>query len=1306
MGRVGSRAGTRCARIGRVGSRAAPHVLAALFACAGVLAMGGGSASALVGRGHVFDSSLEGSGEAALKEPSGVAVVGVWGVVYVVDRGHERVERFTPDGSGGYQFASAFKVDSPGAIAIDNSANPSDPSRGDVYVAGAGETGAEASGRDYIYKFTASGEKVMKKAVFKATEGGEHDELELEDIEGLAVDQSGTLWVYWEEEGELDGFDDALTNKWTPSLTPAGFGGAEARIEECVARPDFAVGGSDESFYVGYERENGAEECPGAQGESPDPTVAAKLDGSGDLISREVDHANTTGIAVDESGGDAYLDNGTSVGAYTSDGQLIQRFGDEQLHAGAGLAVDSQSGQVFVAEPGEDKVDVFGLEPPGPPVIDGVSSQDLTSSSALLRAQVDPEGAETEYQFQYGAVECAQAPSSCVQVPVPAGEVKAGFGDQTVSVEVGGLQPATAYYYRLLATNSLGGPVAGVPSPNTFTTLPSPSLLPDGRAWELVSPADKHGASVEALPREGGAMIMAAAQGGAITWVANGPVVSEPQGNRSPELSQLLSVRSSAGWQTESLETPHERGWGIAKTEPFGVEYQAFSPELSLGLVQPAIPVVSGEPDIGLMEAPPLSPSASEKTMYLRANPAVAPEEGEQGSYDAAASEANRSYLAPGFLPLVTVANDTAKDKFGGALNFLGATPDLSHVVFGSTVGLTSAAPSAGGLYEWEAAGQRLQLISVLPGQAPAAEPFLGDGQAQNAEPGVNARHAISDDGSRVFWTDGKEHLYVRDTETQETIQVNAAQGHDATEAGAGRQEVAEPAEGRQEVHFQTASSDGSKVFFTDTARLTEDSTLEPVGGEEGPADLYELELTSTRGEPLRGRLVDLTPVATQASADVLNLIPGASEDGSYVYFVANGVLAPGAVQGHCPRYYDEEATPPPGATCNLYVSEPDPEDPGQRVTKFIASLSYEDGADWGAGPSSALTPEQDLSTVSSRVSPNGRYLAFMSAQSLTGYDNEDLSSRHPGERLDEEVFLYDADTGRLLCASCNPSGARPTGVYDSLRSGEGVGLLVDRTENWRGHWLAGSLPAWTLDYGRETSASYQSRYLSNSGRLFFNGADPLAPGIAVTSRKEEVNGAQENVGVENVYEYEPAGVGSCEHSGGCVGLISSGTSSQESAFLDASETGDDVFFLTAAALVPQDTDNAFDIYDARVCTEAAPCLSSPTSSSGECESSAACRPQAPSQPQASAPPASATFSGPGNGATTQVLSSKTSSKPKPATRSEKLARALEACRKLEARHRRAACEAKARRQFGAKHAKKAKPGEKLRAAMRSRRRT
>ena len=51
------------------------------------------------------------------------------------------------------------------------------------------------------------------------------------------------------------------------------------------------------------------------------------------------------------------------------------------------------------------------------------------------------------------------------------------------------------------------------------------------------------------------------------------------------------------------------------------------------------------------------------------------------------------------------------------------------------------------------------------------------------------------------------------------------------------------------------------------------------------------------------------------------------------------------------------------------------------------------------------------------------------------------------------------------------------------------------------------------------------------------------------------------------------------------MSLISSGTAEQESAFLEASENGDDAFFITAQPLVAADHDTNYDLYDARVCT-------------------------------------------------------------------------------------------------------------------------
>jgi DNA-binding beta-propeller fold protein YncE len=1215
-------------------------------------------ALALVHRGHTFESSFgqPGSEPGQFDNPTGVAADEVSGELYVVDAGNERVEIFSPNGSGGYDFSSEFKVRSPGAIAVDNSTSAGDPSRGDVYVVASKEKEAEPEERNVIYEYSPVAKEVVHKwSVFKAKVEKETEELELENIAGLSVDAGGVLWVYWETEGLIDGFDKQLSGNGNPLLVWQPGLRREPEIEskfECFARPGFAVSPTSETFYAAYERKNAAEECPGESFEAPDPVVVATLDGTrfnAPSLRGELATQNTTGVAVDPSNGDVYLDNASTISAFTATGLPIQRFGEGDLTGASGLAVDAQRGEVFVAEPSENKVVVFGPEPASAPTIDGVSSQDLSPSSTELKAQVDPHGVELEYQFQYGTSDCVASPSSCTSLP--AGKLAGAFGAEEVHAVVNGLSAASAYFYRILVTTSSSNTIEGVPSPNRFTTLPAPGVLPDGRGWELVSPAEKHGgAAPEMIARYRGGSIQASTDGDALTWLATGPVVTEPEGNRSFEFTQLLSRRDSSAWSTVSLETPHQQGRGLHSPAPS--EYHYFSPDLSRSLLQPVEP-------FGPLETPPLSPDAREKTMYVRPTPPA----------------------AATFEPLVTAANDTAGTSFGGQLEFLDATSDLEHVIFESKVGLTAGLPSTAGLYEWES-GAPLKLASVLPDGSPApdegntATPVLGGGR------GLNTRHAISEDGSRIFWAEEHaevaEALYLRDTSTGTTIQVNAAQGHGATAPGEGGQEVAEPA--TQEVAFQSASDDGSKVLFTDTVRLTEDSSLEPTGLELQPADLYEFELTSAEGQPPRGRLTDLTAESSVGRADVLNLIPGTSEDGSRTYFVANGVLAAGATPGDCPRNPEEESeppTPPPGSTCNLYVIESDPAHPNERETRFIAALSPEDAADWGAGLTSELPPTHgNLSNVTSRVSPDGRYLAFMSQQSLTGYDNRDAASGQP----DEEVYLYDAVARRLLCASCNSQVGegdgwmRPLGVFDTEQSGEGIGLLVDRPELWRNRWLASSIPGWAFNItGLRPLALYQPRYLSDEGRLYFDSADALVP--------QDINGK------EDVYQYEPSGVGDCRPSGGCAGLISSGTGDSSSAFLDASENGDDVFFLSAAQIVATDTDRAADVYDAHVCTSSSPCIVAKVPSSEECSGTSDCRGAGASSPPPEQAPASSTFSGPGNIAASGVQGAKAKAKlkTKPLTRAQKLARALKKCRKQKDKHKRAVCQKQARKRFGAK---------------------
>src|SRR4029077_8660088 len=94
-------------------------------------------------------------------------------------------------------------------------------------------------------------------------------------------------------------------------------------------------------------------------------------------------------------------------------------------------------------------------------------------------------------------------------------------------------------------------------------------------------------------------------------------------------------------------------------------------------------------------------------------------------------------------------------------------------VVLRSEVQLTSTPtpPERLGLYEWAAGG--LQLLSVLPeseGGAWTSGALGGRGESETA------RHAVSNDGSRVFWHGGGgDDLYMRDVARGETLRLGAA---------------------------------------------------------------------------------------------------------------------------------------------------------------------------------------------------------------------------------------------------------------------------------------------------------------------------------------------------------------------------------------------------------------------------------------------------------------------------------------------------------------------------------------------------
>jgi hypothetical protein len=837
----------------------------------------------------------------------------------------------------------------------------------------------------------------------------------------------------------------------------------------------------------------------------------------------------------------------------------------------------------------------------------------LASTSATLNAKVNPHGAETSYSFEYALAGGAFKP-----VPEPEGSGTLPPGPSAVQLSVHmqqELAPGSPYEFRVVASNAVQKNVTGETVSFTTQHAGGSSILADGRQYEMVSPLQKDGTLLR--PLEGG-ILQAAADGNAFTEESFFEPIEDGAAGTYGFDSANFFARGAQGWVSKTITPPHSSSGTLAVTR--AQEYRFFSEDLSRAILQPYGPVT------------PLAPEVSQSTAYLRTD-FLNDDPGEfcgSGCYEPLVSGAN----VPAGTQYGEEGEGPCKKVYCGP-EVVAANPDLTHVLLESNVALTAG--SGGGLYEW-AAGKLT---------------FVGVGGV--ASSGM-LRHVISDDGSRVLLNgsyEGVEGLLMRDMATGETVRLDVPQG-------AGLSPVSP-----KRAAFEAASADDSRIFFLDSGRLTTNSGASATEfyGEfiDAKPDLYECEISQETGTgKYRCDLTDLTPVVGGESADVGSVI-GASEDGSYVYFAASGALASGASPGRCPNethaveMIDQKET----QLCNLYVRH-------DGVTNFVASVDPEDYPDW--------TPsEAESHGVTVRVSPSGRWLTFMSNRDLTGYDTRDAVSGHP----DEEVYLYDATAHKLVCASCDPTGARPVGAEygDSEEK-----LATGRSIFPENEWIASSLSSW-VDFNGE-SASYQPRYLSDSGRLFFDSNDALVP--------QDVNGTQD------VYEYEPPGTGDCsasrvtfnETSGGCVSLVSSGESAEESTFLDASETGGDVFFLTTAKLVLKDFDNTYDAYDARECGSGpSRCFAPEPISPAPCNTSDSCKAAPTPQPAIFGSPSSATFTGAGN------ITSPPGGpalKAKTLTRTQRLAHALKACHSRKKGKRRKACERQAHARYGAVKSRKA----------------
>ncbi len=462
-------------------SRRIPTALS--LAVAVIVSLGAGASPALAGEAHPVLHEFGRNATEAFLNPNGIAVEESTGDVYVADIATTNaVYKF--DANGGpvnFNFPAGSKeapgnalkgadtpaesfsfpaeYGSPAALAVDNACvqhtpvltgkacEEFDPSAGDLYVMD--------SGHGVIDKFGPEGRYLTQIGGFTPATGSPEGKLL-----GLGVDGSGTVHVdITAGQPLVEEFDSAAMNhlvarqEWETSV---GIG-----VGNSSAAYGFAVSATGDDYRM--------------YGPSCSCTVkfGQRFSYLGDVNGPS--DAGDVAVAVDPATGGLYADDQSSVAEWatgamnrsegvfiqtvTGDGTLVARFGSLQLSNSTGeggIAVDGKTGEIYVSNPADGKVYVFGSDAPA---VTAGEPADVTRKAASLSGTVDPRGvAVSECKFEYGLTDdYGNGPYNhsvpCEQTP---GEIGAGSSPVAVSAQLEGLVAGELYHFHLIATNANG----------------------------------------------------------------------------------------------------------------------------------------------------------------------------------------------------------------------------------------------------------------------------------------------------------------------------------------------------------------------------------------------------------------------------------------------------------------------------------------------------------------------------------------------------------------------------------------------------------------------------------------------------------------------------------------------------------------------------------------------------------------------------------------------------------------------------------------------------------------------------------
>ncbi len=259
----------------------------------------------------------------------------------------------------------------------------------------------------------------------------------------------------------------------------------------------------------------------------------------------------------------------------------------------AQIAVDNgpdspTKGYLFVPSSENPPARSMAFEPipiPTPPAVDSLSLTGIAEEEAVLHADVNPSGEASSYRIELTTQQAfEEAGESFGGATVLAeGDLTAGNEAVAVSAAALGLEPGTAYRFRVVAKNESGEDEAEAPFSTYAPGDPSSdcanealrtgasAALPDCRAYELVTPADTGGRSPHGHGIWSGLYfptLEASPQGDRVSFVIEGGIVPGLGGTGGKNGDPYLATRGATGWSG-------------ASAGPDGVE----SPEPILGSV-------------------------------------------------------------------------------------------------------------------------------------------------------------------------------------------------------------------------------------------------------------------------------------------------------------------------------------------------------------------------------------------------------------------------------------------------------------------------------------------------------------------------------------------------------------------------------------------------------------------------------------------------------------------------------------------------------------------------------------------------